>query len=329
MASKEVEMAYFVPEILSMHPQDHDQNMVTVCQAVIVEGFSLDGGGRRSLPEKSGLQYRRMRVMRGLLDMDQGKVRLDLGVRRFVKPIPSIRDERQNNLLRDVMLNRDRFALDGELTSLHSDVWYMGVLTTLLFTHYERRDGWEVKVTIWRGNLLIMQVETEQKRTFRVEETKMQCTMPHMGEKSNLYMSSNVLGQKPDMHISVNENEVFHRLISTLVGGVCMQYRAEMVTYYATILQSDNMKPVMLWYMITSRKKEAEISNPYVMKIIPMGSGIVFFDKDDSGVPGDTVLITYMSDWQLVREHLGALSESCEKFAMTNLDEYRYVRNWL
>jgi len=223
-----------------------------------VGNFSLDGE-RRFLPDQSGLQY----LAKGVLDMDRGKVRLDLnkGVRRSVKPIPSKGDERLDHLLRGVMLNRDKFAVEGELTSLHTDiVCFRGLLTTLLCTPYERREGWEVHVARWRGTMYIMQVETAQKKKSRMEETERQRTMSSWGYKFEQYMSSPNPGQEPDTDIPVNENEEFCCLFRTRVGGVSMVYGAEMDAYQATTKQEkkDNIKPDKFVEMKTSREMDTE-----------------------------------------------------------------------
>eukprot|EP00092_Neocalanus_flemingeri_P014743 GFUD01015909.1.p1 GENE.GFUD01015909.1~~GFUD01015909.1.p1 ORF type:complete len:398 (-),score=141.41 GFUD01015909.1:145-1248(-) len=246
------------PLHLSSHPEEHDQPFPAFRQPVIVGHFSLDGG-RRFLSDKSGLHY----LVRGVLDQDRGKVRLDLnkGVRRAIKSIPSKGDERLNHLLRGVMLNREKFAVDGELLSLHTDiVCFRGLLTTLLCTPYERKEGWEVQVVRWRGTLYLLQVETEQKKRSRMEETERQRTMSSWGYKFEQYMASPIPGQEPDTEAPVDENEEFCCLFRTRVGGVSMVYGAEMDAYQTStkLEERDMPRPDKFVEMKTSREMDTE-----------------------------------------------------------------------
>ena len=74
-----------------------------------------------------------------------------------------------------MLIHRQRFALaSGELDSLHTDlvlnqknytcranhllkVCYRGLLTTLLCSPYESKEGWEVTATRWRGTIYLRQ----------------------------------------------------------------------------------------------------------------------------------------------------------------------------
>ena len=77
---------------------------------------------------------------------------------------------------RNMFIRRQRFALaSGELDSLHTDlvsgslfsfpdqtlhllkVCHRGLLTTLLCTPYEGKEGWEVTAARWRGTIYLRQ----------------------------------------------------------------------------------------------------------------------------------------------------------------------------
>ena len=243
-----------VPLPISSHPEDHDHPFPVFRQPVIIGHFSLDGY-RKFLPDMSGLQY----VVKHMLEPNRGMVRFDLnkGVKKAVKAIPSKSDERLDHLLKGVMLNREKFAVEGELLSLHTDiVCFRGLLTTLLCTPYERREGWEMQVARWRGTLYLMQVDTEQKRKNRAEETDRQRTMSSWGYKFEQYMSSSSPQQDPDTDTPVNENEEFCCLFRTRVGGVSMVYGAEMDAYRATnqLREKDKLSPEKFVEMKTSRE---------------------------------------------------------------------------
>jgi len=243
---------------ISSHPEDHDKPFPSFRQPVIVGHFSLDGD-RRFHPNMTGLQY----VHKNMLDPDKGKVTLDLnrGVRRAVKAIPAKSEERLDHLLRGVMGNKEKFAVEGELDSLHTDiVCFRGLLTTLLCTPYERREGWEMKVARWRGTIYLMQVETEQKRRSRAEETDRQRIMSSWGYKFEQYMSSSSPHLGPDTDAPVNENEEFCCLFRTRVGGVSIVYGAEMDAYQANqkLEEEDKLDPEKFLEMKTSRELESD-----------------------------------------------------------------------
>ena len=121
---------------------------------------------------------------------------------------------------RNISIRRQRFALaSGELDSLHTDlvsrsvffiprtkyllkVCYRGLLTTLLCTSYESKEGWEVTAARWRGTIylrqqvscqtkllsgcgkkqfLFLEQETEERRRQRERETDRQKTMSSWG----------------------------------------------------------------------------------------------------------------------------------------------------
>jgi len=207
----------------------------------------------------AGLQY----VNQNLLDPDRELVRFDLnrGVRRAVKAIPGKSEERLDHLLRGILHNRVKFAVEGELRSLHTDiVCFRGLLTTLLCTPYERREGWEIEVVRWKSTIYLLQVDTEQKKRSRAEETDRQRVMSSWGYKFEQYMSSNSPGEAPNTEAPVNENEEFCCLFRTRVGRVSLVYGAEMDSYQAAtkLKEEDRLNPEMFIEMKTSRELETD-----------------------------------------------------------------------
>ena len=243
---------------LSSFPEDHDQPFPSFRQPVIVGHFSLDGD-RRFHPSMIGLQY----VHKDILDPDKKRVRFDLnkGVRKAIKAIPAKSEERLDHLLRGVMNNKEKFTVEGELRSLHTDIiCFRGLLTTLLCTPYERREGWEMQVARWRDTLYLMQVDTEQKKRSRAEETDRQRIMSSWGYKFEQYMSSNSPNQLPDTDIPVNENEEFCCLFRTRVNGVSVVYGAEMDAYQTghRLREEEKLDPDKFLEMKTSRELESD-----------------------------------------------------------------------
>ena len=113
---------------------------------------------------------------------------------------------------------------------------YRGLLTVLLGTPYERRDGWIIDVVRWRGSLYLLQVETDRRREDRRNESRRQKQMSSWGYKFEQLMTSSSPGLVPDTETPVNENEEFCCLFRTRIGRVSVVYGAEMDAY-----QSDKM----------------------------------------------------------------------------------------
>jgi len=164
-----------------------------------------------------------------------------------------------DNLLRAILGNRERFAVAGELESLHTDlVCYRGLLTTLLCTPYEGREGWEVEVVKWRGTMYLKQRETAERRRQRERETERQRTMSSWGYKFEQYLSTPTPGTSPDTSEPVNESEEFCCVFRSRVGGLSMVYGAEMDAYTSVkeLDRREHLSPDKFVEMKTSREVE-------------------------------------------------------------------------
>ena len=113
---------------------------------------------------------------------------------------------------------------------------FRGLLTVLLCTPYERRDGWLIDVVRWRGTLYLLQVDTNKRKEEKRNESRRQKQMSSWGYKFEQLMTSAVPGEAPNTETPVNENEEFCCLFRTRIGKVSVVYGAEMDAY-----QSDTM----------------------------------------------------------------------------------------
>jgi len=243
---------------VSTSPHDHDKEFPNLRQPAIVGEFSLNSD-RDFVPDRSGLGY----IAR---PRDPDRVQLDLnhGLDRVIRKGEAAQGgaEGLTNMLQSILHYRQRFALaSGELDSLHTDlVCYRGLLTTLLCSPYEGKEGWEVTAAKWRGTLYLRQQETEERRRQRERETERQKTMSSWGYKFEQYLTSTTPKASPDTSVPVNENEEFCCLFRSKVGGLSLVYGAEMDAYESQeeVQSGDRLKPEKFVEMKTSRIVENE-----------------------------------------------------------------------
>merc|ERR1719234_833262 len=147
---------------VSTRTDDHDKEFPNLRQPAIVGEFSLDSS-REFLPDRSGLGY-----IRRPRDPDRVQMDLNQGLARVMRKGEEAQGgaEGLTNMLQCILHYRQRFALaSGELDSLPTYlVCYRGLLTTLLCTPYESKEGWEVTAARWRGTIYLRQQETEERR---------------------------------------------------------------------------------------------------------------------------------------------------------------------
>ena len=77
------------------------------------------------------------------------------------------------------------------LSSLHTDfVCWRGLLTKLLCTSYEGRDGWQIAVTKYNGTFYLCEFETERRQQEKLRETERQREMSYWGFKFEQYLTT-------------------------------------------------------------------------------------------------------------------------------------------
>merc|ERR1719244_122005 len=186
---------------------------------------------------------------------------LNKGMSRVVRAKTSKSEEQLDHLLRGILQHKDRFAVGGEMSSLHTDVvCFRGLLTTLLATPYEGREGWQIRVARWRGTVYILQVETEQRRVQKERETDRQKVMCSWGFKFETFLTSTEPGGANVSSEPVNENEEFCCMFRTRLGkqNISLVYGAEMDAYQTdkVVASGDNLVPDNFVEMKTSREIE-------------------------------------------------------------------------
>uniref|UniRef100_A0A8C4NET0 Decapping nuclease n=1 Tax=Eptatretus burgeri TaxID=7764 RepID=A0A8C4NET0_EPTBU len=106
-------------------------------------------------------------------------------------------------------------------------VTWRGHLTKVLGTPYERREGWQLAATLFRGTRYMSEVETEAARREREMRSLRQKQMCYWGYKFEQYMTADRPGGEPDVSRPVNTNEGFCTVVRTRLAGHSLVFAGE------------------------------------------------------------------------------------------------------
>jgi len=235
----------------------------------IVGSFSIDGE-RRLKNDRHQMKFLHEKLLRDPKSFTKSykRVQLDLnlGLENVKRKLESARNEKIDRMLEWILLNKEVFQVQGSptkstandssssgggddssapgdpssvaLETLSTDfVCFRGLLTTLMCTPYERRDGWEFNAVKFKKTIYLCAVETDQKKSQRLNESQRQKDMCSWGFKFEQY----VLSDEPrisdpnhdvfsDEYSSepVNESEEFCCMFRSRLGCHSVVYGAEM-----------------------------------------------------------------------------------------------------
>lgn len=214
---------------ISSRPEDYDHNFPNFRRPTIFGSFSLDGS-RAFHHDRHQMMYLYKRGEdRAGMDLNKG---INIVIRKNEE---QTKCEQLDNVLKWILNNKKMFLVketDEKLSSLNTDVvCYRGLLTTIMCSPYEAREGWELLAVKWRGTLYLCQVETEQRKRQRLSETPRQKTMSSWGYKFEQFMVSPHPGIEPNTDTAVNENEEFCCVFRTRLDKFSLVYGAEMDGY--------------------------------------------------------------------------------------------------
>lgn len=237
---------------LSTNPHDYDRDFPTFRKPSILGEFSLDSE-RIFRHDRHQIGYLHRRDGRDVLDLNKG-------IEDVVRKNEEVtKHEQLDNVLHWILNNKDKFVVKGQeenLTSLSSSVvCYRGLLTTIMCTPYEAREGWQIRAIRWRGTTYLCQVETEQRRAQRQKETPRQKTMSSWGYKFEQYMTMSDPAHLPILDKAVLEAEEFCCVFRSRLNQFSLVYGAEMDGYDSDsiIEQRQLLKPEKFVEMKTSR----------------------------------------------------------------------------
>ncbi|XP_013412715.1 decapping and exoribonuclease protein isoform X1 [Lingula anatina] len=123
-----------------------------------------------------------------------------------------------DELLRWILVNRKKFLLPGQdevsdgafPPNLHTDfVCWRGLLTKLLCTPYENKDGWLIAVTKFNGTYYLCEYDTPERIVERENMSERQDEMCYWGHKFEQYMVAAKPDGQPDTCVPVNNYEAF------------------------------------------------------------------------------------------------------------------------
>ncbi|KAI0242431.1 Decapping and exoribonuclease protein [Lamellibrachia satsuma] len=190
---------------------------------------------------------------------DNEYVSFDLrdGYHKFIKKDDSIK-ENLDDLLKWILLNKSKFLVQNQTKQqgpghdecLHTDfICWRGLLTKLLCTPYENRDGWQIAVTKYNDTLYLCEYETAERVQQKERETSRQQEMSYWGFKFEQYLTAKKPGQMPSTDVAVNNNAAFCSVVRTrlhthslVFGGevdCCQEHNGE--TKYVELKTSREM----------------------------------------------------------------------------------------
>lgn len=152
---------------------------------------------------------------------DIHKVRFDLtkGYHNFIEKDETFK-EYINDILKWINCNRDKFLLEEEkkksveeknqIRNLHTDfVCWRGLLTKLLCTPFENREGWLIAVTLYQGTHYMCEFDTESRKRQKQEMSERQKEMAYWGWKFEQYVTADKPDGLPKTDEPVNNCEAF------------------------------------------------------------------------------------------------------------------------
>lgn len=148
-------------------------------------------------------------------DIDDVSFDLREGYNTFIKKDDSVKDK-LDDMLKWVLLNKTQFLIQNQTKQqqgcecLHTDfVCWRGLLTKLLCTPYESRDGWQIAVTRYNDTFYLCEFETNERVQQKQRETVKQQEMSYWGFKFEQYLTAKKPGDTPSTGRPVNNKSAF------------------------------------------------------------------------------------------------------------------------
>ncbi|XP_056019700.1 decapping and exoribonuclease protein-like isoform X2 [Ostrea edulis] len=152
-------------------------------------------------------------------DVDNVRFDLTKGYHNFIQ-----KDENAvefiNDILKWICCNREKFLLENEkkkskeekekIRNLHTDfVCWRGLLTKLLCTPYENRDGWLIAVSLYQGTYYMCEFDTASRKRQKDEMSDRQKEMAYWGWKFEQYVTADKPDGVPRTEDPVNNCEAY------------------------------------------------------------------------------------------------------------------------
>ncbi|XP_050393446.1 decapping and exoribonuclease protein isoform X3 [Patella vulgata] len=176
------------------------------------------------------------------------------------------------------------------MRSLSTDfVCWRGLLTKLLCSPYENRDGWMIAVILYRGTYFLCDFETEEKKKQLAKVTERQEEMCYWGWKFEQYVTSDKEGGKPDTSRPVNNNEGFCSVVRSRLNKNSLVYGGEVDGIDNTINNSNKYVEYKTTRQIETRNQDINFRRFKLIKWWAQSylvgiSKIVCGYRDDQGI---------------------------------------------
>ncbi|KAL7633295.1 UNVERIFIED_CONTAM: hypothetical protein RMT77_016400 [Armadillidium vulgare] len=188
---------------------------------LFIGDFSLDSK-RNFHADKRNLKFIDLSYLTKKTRFDLNK-NIDKSVK---KNISETKTEKLDKLLQWILCNKEKFFTEESketgFKSLSTDfVCFRGLLTELLCTPYEYREGWIIYATRFAGTIYLVAVDTPEKEQQRLSETGLNKAMSSWGYKFEQYMTNENTNE------GVNENEEYCCVMRSRLLNHSLVYGAE------------------------------------------------------------------------------------------------------
>lgn len=227
----------------------HDKKFPFFRRPRIIGSFSVDAN-RKFVGDRSQMRFFCPERLKNSSQAGSSykRVNLDLndGYDKVIRKDDSFKkDEGLSFMLKWICHNKPAFQIIDQttneaapLTTLSTDfVAFRGLLTTLMCTPYEKREGWQIFAVKHRGTIYLRQMDTDAKLKAEANKSESQQRMCSWGYKFEQYTLDDLRKECAESFNEhrklppVNENEEFCCLFRTRLGTHSVVYGAEMDGY--------------------------------------------------------------------------------------------------
>jgi len=230
-------------------PSAHDKKFPFFRRPRIIGSFSVDAN-RKFVGDRSQMRFFCPERLKNSSQAGSSykRVNWDLndGYDKVIRKDDSFKkDEGISFMLKWICHNKSAFQIIDQttneaapLSTLSTDfVAFRGLLTTIMCTPYEKREGWQIFAVKHRGTIYLRQMDTDAKLKAEANKSETQQRMCSWGYKFEQYILDDLRKEREESFNEhrklepVNENEEFCCLFRTRLGTHSIVYGAEMDGY--------------------------------------------------------------------------------------------------
>ncbi|XP_048512941.1 decapping and exoribonuclease protein-like [Athalia rosae] len=188
----------------------------------VIGYYSLDGN-RKFMPSTAQLKY--------LVRPSDINTEIDLkkGYHLYQRKPAAADEEKLENLLYWILLHTPKIRANQG-----SDRWlqphficYRGLLTTICCSPFEKKEGWIICASKWRGTIYLNAFDTVEKQHYKKNISEDELKFMSWGYKFEQYLLTGSPGQIPDTSQAVNEALQFNCIFKSTLAEHKLLYGAE------------------------------------------------------------------------------------------------------